>query len=50
MPKVDQDLEFRYSMQGTSWVGRWSEAYQGLPEDRIPLLDTNDPEIPAQFV
>jgi predicted metal-dependent hydrolase len=33
-----------------SWVVRWSEAYRDLPEDRIPLLDTNDPEIPAQFV
>jgi predicted metal-dependent hydrolase len=32
-----------------AWVGRWSEAYRDLPEDRIPLLDTSDPEIPAQF-
>ncbi|WP_430419830.1 metal-dependent hydrolase [Phenylobacterium sp.] len=31
------------------WVDRWFEAYQGLPEGRIPLLDTADPEIPARF-
>jgi predicted metal-dependent hydrolase len=31
------------------WVARWTSAYAGLPEDAIPLLDTSDPEIPAQF-
>jgi len=31
------------------WVTQWMHAYDGLPEDRIPLLDTADPEIPAQF-
>ena len=31
------------------WVRQWMHAYQDLPEDRIPLLNTNDPEIPAQF-
>ena len=31
------------------WVARWMEAYEGLPEGTIPLLNTNDPEIPAQF-
>ena len=31
------------------WVTDWMHAYENLPEDRIPLLDTNDPDIPAQF-
>ncbi len=31
------------------WVARWTSAYAGLPEGRIPLLDTADPEIPARF-
>ncbi len=32
-----------------NWVSRWTHAYADLPEDIIPLLDTNDPDIPAQF-
>jgi len=31
------------------WVSRWMSAYSGLPENSIPLLDTQDSEIPAQF-
>lgn len=31
------------------WVARWTKAYAGLPGGKIPLLDTNDPDIPAQF-
>lgn len=31
------------------WVTQWMDAYQDLPEDRIPLLDTADPDIPARF-
>lgn len=31
------------------WVAAWASAYAGLPEGRIPLLDTADPEIPARF-
>jgi predicted metal-dependent hydrolase len=31
------------------WVERWASAYADLPEGRIPLLDTSDPEIPARF-
>ena len=30
-------------------VTQWMHAYQDLPEDRIPLLNTDDPDIPAQF-
>lgn len=32
-----------------SWVSEWAEAYEDLPEDRIPLLDTSHPDIPARF-
>lgn len=32
-----------------AWVTQWMHAYSNLPEDRIPLLDTKDPDIPAQF-
>lgn len=32
------------------WVARWMDAYANLPADHIPLLNTADPEIPAQFV
>ena len=32
-----------------AWVARWAEAYAALPEGAIPLLDTSNPEIPAQF-
>jgi len=32
-----------------AWVAAWAGAYAGLPEGRIPLLDTADPEIPARF-
>ena len=32
-----------------AWVARWAKAYAALPEGAIPLLDTSDPEIPAQF-
>lgn len=37
-------------LKDPDWVGRWSLAYADLPEGRIPLLDTSNPEIPAQFV
>ena len=32
-----------------AWVKHWAQAYAGLPEGRIPWLDTSDPEIPARF-
>lgn len=32
-----------------AWVAHWATAYAGLPEGRIPLLDTADPEISARF-
>ena len=32
------------------WVDQWVNTYAALPENQIPLLDTNDPEIPPQFV
>lgn len=32
-----------------AWVAKWAQSYAALPEGAIPLLDTNDPEIPAQF-
>ncbi len=32
-----------------AWVRQWADAYAGLPENHIPLLDTRDPEIPARF-
>lgn len=31
------------------WVRRWADAYDGLEDGSIPLLDTSNPEIPAQF-
>lgn len=31
------------------WVSEWSEAYSDLPENHIPLLDTNHPDIPARL-
>ena len=31
------------------WVARWIKAYSNLPANSIPLLNTRDPEIPAQF-
>lgn len=31
------------------WVSRWTHAYANLPAGAIPLLDTSDPDIPAQF-
>ena len=31
------------------WVGEWTEAYANLSDGFIPLLDTDDPEIPARF-
>jgi uncharacterized protein len=37
-------------LKDPDWVRRWSLAYAALPEGRIPLLDTSNPEIPAQFV
>lgn len=36
-------------MTDPGWVKRWTDAYANLPENHIPLLDTQDPEIPAQF-
>lgn len=32
------------------WVAQWAQAYAALPEGVIPLLDTSNPAIPAQFV
>ena len=32
------------------WVARWADAYADLPDGAIPLLDTSDPDIPAQFI
>ncbi|MEH6662310.1 MAG: metal-dependent hydrolase [Parasphingorhabdus sp.] len=31
------------------WVARWTKAYTDLPEGKIPLLDTGNADIPAQF-
>lgn len=31
------------------WVADWAEAYENLAEDEIPLLNTDHPDIPAQF-
>jgi uncharacterized protein len=31
------------------WVARWAQAYANLPKGSIPLLDTGNPEIPAEF-
>jgi hypothetical protein len=31
------------------WVAHWIKAYADLPANYIPLLNTRDPEIPAQF-
>ncbi len=31
------------------WVAKWASAYGKLEKGSIPLLDTSDPEIPAQF-
>lgn len=31
------------------WVALWIKAYANLPGNTIPLLNTSDPEIPAQF-
>lgn len=31
------------------WVAKWAKSYAALPEGAIPLLDTSNPEIPAQF-
>ena len=33
-----------------SWVSQWTNAYANLDENQIPLLNTRDPDIPAQFV
>lgn len=32
-----------------AWVAQWISAYANLPANSIPLLNTLDPEIPAQF-
>lgn len=32
-----------------AWVKQWTDAYAGLPEAQIPLLDTAHPDIPARF-
>lgn len=31
------------------WIEQWADAYDGLADGQIPLLDTGDPEIPARF-
>lgn len=36
-------------VEDPQWVQTWAEAYDGLPEGNIPLLDTDDAEIPARF-
>ena len=36
-------------VEDPQWVERWAEAYEGLEEGEIPLLDTSNPEIPARF-
>jgi len=37
------------SVSDPDWVKQWMHAYDGLSQDQIPLLDTSDPNIPAQF-
>ena len=32
-----------------AWIDHWADAYNGLAEGEIPLLDTSNPEIPARF-
>lgn len=36
-------------IEDPDWVSRWTAAYAHLPKNSIPLLNTMDPEIPAQF-
>ena len=31
------------------WIAQWASSYEMLPEGSIPLLDTGDESIPAQF-
>lgn len=31
------------------WVGKWIETYALLPDGKIPLLDTSDPDISPRF-
>lgn len=31
------------------WISEWATAYSELADGEIPLLDTNDPDIPARF-
>jgi predicted metal-dependent hydrolase len=31
------------------WITRWTTAYAALPDQVVPLLDTDDPAIPARF-
>lgn len=37
------------NVKDPKWVARWTGAYANLPPNTIPLLDTSDPDIPAQF-
>ncbi|TDJ37357.1 MAG: metal-dependent hydrolase [Gammaproteobacteria bacterium] len=32
------------------WIAQWATAYAELPAQVVPLLDTDDPAIPARFV
>lgn len=32
-----------------AWIDHWADAYEGLGEGEIPLLDTSNPDIPARF-
>ena len=51
-PAMLQSLRPSYhpsKMQDPDWVSRWSRAYANLPKGSIPLLDTGNPDIPAQF-
>ena len=37
------------NIKDPKWVADWMEAYADLPEGFIPLLNTNEPGIPARF-
>jgi len=36
-------------VEDPEWIDHWADAYDGLDEGEIPLLDTSNPEIPARF-
>ena len=37
------------NVKDPAWVTQWTDAYENLPDDYIPLLDTAHPDIPTQF-